>query len=452
MMKRLVSLALFVGFAAPPLDAQAGRIAFDTFSLANGLQVIASQDHSTPVVSVDVWYNVGSRNERPGRSGFAHLFEHMMFQGSAHVKKAEHFQLVMRAGGTMNGTTAEDRTNYFETLPSNQLALGLWLEADRMRSLAITQENFENQRETVKEERRLGVDNRPYARGFLDAITWPFDSASCFAYAHTVIGSMDDLKAAALPDVQAFFDTYYAVNNATLVVVGDFEPAELRRLAARYFGDLPRRPTPPVVTCESPLSPGARRHEIRDEHANLDAAFRFYRLPPHPHADTPALDLLNIILGQGESSRLHVSVVRRDKAAVAVGTFVNPFGPRRGPGALAVFGIVNQGVDVQRMDSLIAAQVDSVRRIGVTADELIKAKNTFRAGHIRSRETTLDKAEALHHYRMFHGALDEINADLERYLAVTADDVRRAAATYLDPANVVILIIRPGGEGAGGAQ
>ncbi|MGH9260405.1 MAG: M16 family metallopeptidase, partial [Acidimicrobiales bacterium] len=309
-MKPLVSLALVAGLAAP-LEAQAGRIAFDTFSLANGLQVVASEDHSTPVVSVDVWYDVGSRNERAGRSGFAHLFEHMMFQGSAHVKKAEHFQLVMRAGGTMNGTTAEDRTNYFETLPSNQLALGLWLEADRMRSLAITQQNFENQRETVKEERRLGVDNRPYARGFFDGITWPFDSTACFAYAHTVIGSMDDLNAAALGDVQQFFDTYYAVNNATLVVVGDFEPAELRRLVTRYFGDLPRRPTPPSVSCESRLSPGERRHEILDAHANLGAAFRFYRMPPHSHGDTPALELLNVILGQGESSRLNVSVVRR---------------------------------------------------------------------------------------------------------------------------------------------
>jgi predicted Zn-dependent peptidase len=443
-MRRLACLSLVVGFTTP-LGAQAGRIAFDTFTLANGLRVIASEDHSTPVVSVDVWYDVGSRNERPGRSGFAHLFEHMMFQGSAHVKKAEHFQLVMRAGGTMNGSTAEDRTNYFETLPSNQLALGLWLEADRMRSLAITQENFENQRETVKEERRLGVDNRPYARGFFDGITAPYDSATCFPYAHTVIGSMDDLNAAALADVQAFFDSYYAVNNATLVVVGDFEPAELRRLVTQYFGDLPRRPTPPAVVCESRLSPGARRHEIRDEHANLDGAFRFYRTPAHDHPDTPALDLLNIIMGQGESSRLNVSVVRRDQAAVAAATVMNVLGPRRGPGTLTVFGIVNQGVDVQRLDTLLAAQLDSLRRHGVAADELTKAKNTFRASFIRNRETTLDKAEALHHYRMFHATLDEINSELDRYLAVTADDVRRVATTYLDPANAVVLIIRPAG-------
>src|SRR6266498_3836564 len=175
-------LLLLLAVVPTAVAAQAGRIAFEQFTLPNGLQVIYSEDHSTPIVSVDVWYHVGSRNERPGRSGFAHLFEHMMFQGSAHVKKSEHFQLVQRAGGSLNGSTQEDRTNYFETVPSNRLNLALWLEADRMRSLAITQANFENQRETVKEERRLGVDNRPYAAAFTDGIAWPFDSSACFAY------------------------------------------------------------------------------------------------------------------------------------------------------------------------------------------------------------------------------------------------------------------------------
>jgi len=201
------------------LSAQAGRVAFEQFTLPNGLRVIYSEDRSTPIVTVNLWYEVGSRNERAGRSGFAHLFEHMMFQGSAHVKKTEHNQLLERAGADFNGSTAEDRTNYYETVPSNRLNLALWLEADRMRSLAITEENFENQRQAVKEERRLRVDNQPYQGAFTDGLTWPFDSTSCFPYAHTVIGSMADLDAAKLADVQAFFDTYYAPNNATLVVV-----------------------------------------------------------------------------------------------------------------------------------------------------------------------------------------------------------------------------------------
>src|SRR5437899_11060351 len=211
----------------PVAAQQAGQIRYETFALANGVRVIYSEDHSTPIVSVDVWYNTGSRNERAGRSGFAHLFEHMMFQGSAHVKKSEHLQLVERAGGNVNGSTTEERTNFYETVPSNRLNLALWLEADRMRSLAITPDNFENQRQAVKEERRLRVDNQPYAAAFSDGLTWPFDSSSCFPYAHTVIGSMADIDAAKVPDVQAFFDTYYAPNNATLVVVGDFSTTEL---------------------------------------------------------------------------------------------------------------------------------------------------------------------------------------------------------------------------------
>jgi zinc protease len=429
------------------LAAQAGRVAYEQFALPNGLQVVYSEDHSTPLVSVDLWYNVGSRNERPGRSGFAHLFEHMMFQGSAHVKKAEHFQLVQRAGGSLNGSTQEDRTNFYETLPSNRLNLALWLEADRMRSLAITQENFENQRETVKEERRLGVDNRPYAATFNDGLTWPFDSASCFPYAHTVIGSMDDLNAAKLPDVQAFFDTYYAPNNATLVVVGDFAPVELRRLVNTYFAGIPSHTAAEGVRCE--VRPGGRaaRREVHDAQANLDAVLRFYRIPEHRHRDTPALELLNLILGQGESSRLNVSVVRREKAAVGTGSLLNPGGSRNGPGVFVAYGIVNQGVAADRLDSLLGRQLDSIRANGVTAEELAKAKNILRAGFIDNRETTIGKAEELHHYRVFHESLDEINTDLDRLLAVTAEDVKRVATTYFAPANLTLVIVRAGPGG-----
>jgi predicted Zn-dependent peptidase len=430
--------------------AQAGRVAYEQFTLPNGLQVIYSEDHSTPLVSVDVWYHVGSRNERPGRSGFAHLFEHMMFQGSAHVKKAEHFQLIQRGGGTLNGSTQEDRTNYFETLPSNRLNLALWLEADRMRSLAITQENFENQRETVKEERRLGVDNRPYAAAFNDGMTWPFDSASCFAYAHTVIGSMDDLNAAKLPDVQAFFDTYYAPNNATLVVVGDFVPAELRRLVNEYYAGIPSHAAAEPARCDwrPGGGAGAARREVHDGQANLDAVLRFYRIPEHRHRDTPALELLNLILGQGESSRLNVAVVRREKAAVGTGSLLSPNGSRNGPGVFVAYGIVNQGVGADRLDSLIGQQLDSIRANGVTPEELAKAKNILRAGFINNRETTIGKAEELHHYRVFHESLDEINTDLDRLLAVTAEDLKRVATTYFAPANLTLVIVRagPGGQ------
>jgi len=439
----LVGGLLLLVSIPPFLDAQAGRIPYEAFALPNGLRVLYSEDHSTPIVSVDVWYNAGSRNERPGRSGFAHLFEHMMFEGSAHVKKGEHFQLISRAGGSENGSTAEDRTNYFETIPSNRLNLALWLEADRMRALAITEENFHNQLETVKEERRLRIDNPPYAAAFVDGMTWPFDSATCFAYAHTVIGSMDDLNAAQLSDVQAFFDTYYAPNNATLVVVGDFRPLELRRLVNQYFSDMPRHPDPSAVTCEARFSPGIMRREVTDQHANLPAVLRIYRVPPHGDPDTPPLELLNIILGQGESSRLNVAIVRREKAAVGAQVAMNPFDSRRGPGVFLALAIANQGVDVQHLDTLLAAQLDTIRASGVTAEELTKAKNTFRANFIHTRETTIGRAEELHHYDMFHTSVAEINTDLDHYMALTADDVRRVAAKYLDPANALVVIVKP---------
>jgi predicted Zn-dependent peptidase len=456
-MRKLFALLWLLPATVPAQAPRtAGRIAFEQFTLPNGLHVIYSEDHSTPVVSVDVWYEVGSRNERPGRSGFAHLFEHMMFQGSAHIKKSEHNQLIERAGGDFNGSTAEDRTNYWETVPSNRLNLALWAEADRMRSLAITEENFENQRQAVKEERRLRVDNQPYQAAFTEGLTWPFDSTTCFPYAHTVIGSMADLDAAKLPDVQAFFETYYAPNNAKLVVVGDFVPSELRRLVNQYFAGAPSHAVPEAPRCEATaanVGGAPKRREVHDAHANLDALLRIYRIPEHRHADTPALELLNIIVGQGESSRLNVAVVRRDKAAVATGAILNPFGSRNGPGSWVAYGIVNQGVPAERMDSLIGTQLDSIRANGITPAELEKAKNVLRAGFIANRETTLGKAEELHHYLTFHNSIDEINTDLDRLLAVTSDDVKRVANTYLAPGNLTVLIVRAGAaRSSGGAQ
>jgi predicted Zn-dependent peptidase len=426
---------------AAPLAAQAGRVDYQRFTLPNGLEVLYSEDHSTPIVTVDLWYRVGSRNERPGRSGFAHLFEHMMFQGSAHVKKSEHIQLVERAGGAANGSTHDDYTNYYETVPSNRLNLALWLEADRMRSLAVTQENLDNQRETVKEEKRLRVDNQPYAPAFTDGLTWPFDSAICFAYAHPTIGSMADLNAAQLTDVQEFFATYYAPNNATLVVVGDVRPAELRRLVNQYFADIPSHAAPAPVTCETRFSPGLVRREVADAHANLPAVLRFYRVPAHPHADTPPLELLGAILGRGESARLNVGIVRRARAALQAGAFL--VNDRHGPGVLVVYGIANQDVPVERLDSLLAAQLDSVRTGGVTDAELTRAKNTTRAEFVHQRETTFGRAEELEHYAFLHASVAEINTELERFQAATAADLQRVAATYLDSANAVVVVVRP---------
>ncbi|MBI2073313.1 MAG: insulinase family protein [Gemmatimonadetes bacterium] len=425
-----------------PLAAQTG-VPYHVDSLPNGLRVILSEDHSTPVVSVDVWYDVGSRNEQVGRSGFAHLFEHMMFQGSQHVGKGQHFQLVERAGGSVNGTTNEDHTAYYQELPANRLNLGLWLEADRMRSLAITPVNFENQRQAVKEERRLRVDNQPYAPALTEGITLLYDSTTCFGYAHSVIGSMADLDSAKVGDVQAFFDLYYAPNNATLTVVGDFDPVDALQLIRQYFGDLPRGREPPPVSCDYDFAAGAKRRVWEDEHANLPAVIIAYRTPAHQHADTPALSLLGTILGGGESSRLNRALVRQARTALAAGT---QSASRLGPGFFAAFAVANQGIGPDTLERQLSAEVRRIIDEGVAAEELSKARNQFRAGNMFGRQTTMQVAERLQHYAHLHDSLEDMRTDLDRYLAVTAEDIRRVAATYLVPANSFTIVVVPKGE------
>ena len=431
---------------AAPATAQSplpAPLAIERTELPNGLKVILAEDHSAQVVTVDVWYDVGSRNERAGRTGFAHLFEHMMFQGSANVKKGEHFQLVERAGGSLNGSTQTDRTNYYQTLPSNRVNLGLWMEADRMRSLAVTPENLKNQQEAVKEERRLRIDNQPYYGAVLQAPTAADDGKGCFAYGHEIIGSMDDLNAASVADVQAFFKQYYAPNNATLVVTGDFDPAEVKRLVAQYFGDIPRVDAPPPVQCEQPFNPGEQRRTVTDSKATLPASFTLWRIPETKHADTPALTFLSTIVGTGESSRLNRAIAREAKAALGLQTFLNIFGNTRGPGTFGVLAIANQGVKVDSLEKLLAKEIAKIVADGVTEAELAKAKNAFLAQTIAERQTSMGRAEALHAATMFLGGPEAVNTDLQRYLNVTVADIQRVARTYLRPENSVVTLITP---------
>ncbi len=442
-------LALLV--AAAGADAQAagqeardaGRIDYETYRLDNGLRVILSEDHSTPVAAVNVWYDVGARDERPGRSGFAHLFEHMMFQGSANVDKAEHLTMVESVGGSVNGTTSEDRTNYFETVPANRVNLALWLEADRMRSLAVTEENLQNQTETVKEERRLRVDNQPYGKSFLQFTTMPYDSATCFGYAHSVIGSMDDLNAATVEDVRSFFDTYYAPNNATLTVVGDFEPERVKSMIERYFGDIESSEPPPSVECEVDYSAGFRVDTIRDTNANLPAVFWSYRVPSHDAPGSRALELLASLFGQGESSRLHRTLVKETGAAAQVNGFMSS---RRGPGLFAGFAIANQGVGADSLLSLVQSEVERLRTEPPTAAELEKARNDHEASTIMGRQRVLSKAEALQHFAHFHDSLDEIDTDLGQYMAVTREDLRRVIDEYLNRDNLSVVVTLPAAD------
>ena len=427
---------------AAQLQAQEpGRIPFETYTLDNGLKVILSENHTAQVVTVNVWYDVGSRNERAGRTGFAHLFEHMMFQGSDNVKKAEHFQLIERVGGVLNGSTQPDRTNYYETLPSNRLNLGLWLEADRMRSLAITDSNLTNQTETVKEERRLKVDNQPYGAAIFEGPQELFDPQNCFPYSHSIIGSMADLDSATVEDVSAFFRQYYAPNNATLVVTGDFNPVETRQLIQQYFGGIPRTQDPPPVECRQPFNTGALKRRLQDANANLPAVLLMYRTPAEDHADTPALALLGILLGQGESSRLNQKLVREAKAAVAAQAIAGIFGPRRGPNFFLTYAIANQGVSPDSLDALLSAELARLADGGISDEELSKAKNSYRSIAIRGRQTSMDIAENLQYATLFLGNPEAVNTDFARYMAVTREDLVRVARTYFRADNSLTLLV-----------
>jgi predicted Zn-dependent peptidase len=420
-----------------------GRIQLDTFILANGLKVILAPDHSTQVVAVNVWYDVGSRNEQAGRTGFAHLFEHMMFQGSGNVPKGTHMSMIEQAGGQMNGSTQDDRTNYWEVLPSNRYNMGLWLEADRMRSLAINQTNFENQRETVKEERRLRIDNQPYTGAFLKGVTAPFDPKTCFAYGHELIGSMTDLNAAKTEDVKAFFDLYYAPNNATLTLVGDFDPAEARKLIEQYFGGIPRAKNAPPVVCEAKYNVGEKRESVTDDKATLPALLRIFVVPEYKNPDHAALELLATILGGGESSRMNRAIAREAKAALATQVGLDVTGPHRGPSTFAALAIANQGVSTDSLDKLISIEIAKVVADGVTDAELTKAKNSRRASEIFGKQQALNTAESIQSANMYLGSAGAINTDLERYMKVTKDDIKRVAQQYLRPDNSVVILIKP---------
>ncbi len=412
-----------------------------SYTLTNGLKVHFVEDHSAQVVAVNVWYDVGSRNERMGRTGFAHLFEHMMFQGSANIGKMEHGQLIERAGGEFNGSTQPDRTNYYNVVPSNRVNLALWLEADRMRSLAISPENLANQREAVKEERRLRVDNQAYSPAIIDSLPALFPRDRCFAYGHSIIGSMADLDAATVDDVRAFFAQHYAPNNAVLVIAGDVSPTMVLPLVQQYFGRIPAGPRREPVNCESaPVAARAVVKRITDANATLPAVLTAYRTVPPAHADYPALALLATILGEGESSRLNRSLVRGSQVAVAAQTLHDPFGPMRAGGLFAVLAIANASVGIDSLQAAVARET-LLAADGITVAELEKAQNAWRSRTIFGRQTAMDVSEAVQYAALYLGNPAAVNAEASRYAAVTVADLRRVARTYLRSDGSLTLLI-----------
>jgi zinc protease len=422
----------------PEQKSTLAALPIERHTLPNGLRVVLSPDRTIPTVGIAVYYDVGSRNEVPGRSGFAHLFEHMMFQGSANVAKGEHFQLILNRGGQMNGTTSEDRTNYYETLPSNELSLGLWLEADRMKSLAITQENFENQRQTVMEERRQSYDNQPYARSFLRINELAY--FDYFPYAHSTIGEMKDLLDAPLTAVQDFFDAYYAPNNAVLSIAGDFDSTEVLAQVAKYFGDIPSRGRPEFKPGELSPQSGERAEVLTDALAQLPAFHVAYHIPADREPDHYPLDLLSIALGDGESSRLYQELVKKRELlqSLNVGT-----DSRRGPDLFSVWAVAAQGKSVKTARDVIYVELAKLAKTGLSPRELEKAKNRVRSSFVFGLSSTLDRAQVLGQFELYFGNAELLKSELDKYLAVTNEDIKRVAGKYFSINNRTVLDVVP---------
>src|SRR5918992_2319419 len=379
------------------------RVDFKETTLKNGLRVITVEDHSAPVVAISITYNVGSRNERKGRTGFAHLFEHMMFKGSENVGTGEHFLLVFNNGGNMNGTTNEDRTNYFEVLPANQLDLALFLESDRMRSLAITKENLDNQRNAVQEERRLGIDNQPYGKSGEVQQELLYDN---FAYKHSVIGSMEDLNAATVEDVAEFFKMYYAPNNAVLTLVGDFNSAEALRKIRQNFEAIPRQPDPPPVDMTEPEQKAERRATVDDALARLPQVDIAFKAVQGNTADFYALQVLSAALQGGQSSRLYQKLVKEKELATGVGGFMREM---RGPGALFISATPKPGAKPADVEAAIYEEIERLKKEGIADWELQKAKNTTRRAFINNLQSSLNRAVTIGIYKVFYNDATLIN-------------------------------------------
>lgn len=421
------------------------RIPIETFRLNNGLFVTLSEDHTAPIVAVNLWYHVGSANERQGRTGFAHLFEHMLFQGSEHVDSNEHFELIQRAGGTLNGSTWLDRTNYFETVPSNQLALALWLEADRMGALlpAMTQQKLDTQRDVVSNERRWSVDNQPYGTWWekLPALTYP----ETHPFHHSLIGSFDDLNAASLDDIAHFFATYYTPDNAVLTIAGDFDPAEARQLVQQYFGSIPRgEGKPPLPDMALPLTFGGTLREVVEDDVSLPRLYMAFRSPAFGSDEYYAASVCGAILGMRKGSRLQRVLVREREVATDATAFT--FDLPKGSDILVVDVTARPGITPEQLESEVAQQIDLLRDTGVTQSEVDRAVSLIQTDLIASMQSASERADQLSRFATYFGDPSLINGQADRYRAVTADQVNHFARERLVADNRATLLYVPRDE------
>jgi zinc protease len=417
-----------------------------TRELANGLRIVMLEDHAAPVINLQMWYHVGSKDEKPGRSGFAHLFEHLMYKGSAHVPAEEHSRFIERFGGFDNAFTADDMTVFWETFPNNYLERVLWLEADRLGSLKVDQANFESEREVVKEERRVRVDNQPYGKVIEDLYAVAFTQ---HPYHHTTIGSLDDLNKATISDVQDFFHTFYRPDNVTMVIVGDFSAEQTAAWAQKYFGGIPK-PAQPLARAipQEPAQTSEKRVTKSYPNSPLPAVVIGYKVPSQYSPDSYPLDMASNILSGGESGRLYRKLVYEDQIAVQVsgaGNFTED------PNLFFAIAVMNQGKSSTDGEKEINGVLDGMKTAAVSPQELEKAKNQQIAAFILGRETAKEKADALGRYAVLGKNPNLINTDLSNYLKVTAADIQRVARQYFATAHATVLTVEPPAGAAPGA-
>ena len=412
-------------------------------TLPNGLQVVFLEDHSTPIVHAEIWYHVGSKNERAGRTGFAHLFEHMMFKGSKNVEPEGHPSWISSVGGQSNAYTTEDATVFWQTFPSQYLPLVLWLEADRMASLRIDEKIFKTEREVVKEERRMRVENQPYGR--LNEIIYN-QAFSVHPYKHPTIGSMNDLEAASVDDVRDFFQTYYVPANATLVLVGDFETKEATSLVTQYLGRVPKasRPVPRDIPKEPPQT---KERRVRLEEAwPLPAVAVAHHITFDGHPDSYPLHIASKVLSDGQSSRIYKKLVYEKQIALAAfggGNIIED------PNLFFAVAIVQPGHTTEEATAALIAELDRLRNEPISDAELQQAKNQFARDYILQRESNKDKASVLGHAAVIHSDIKTADGEFDIFQNMTPKDVQRVAQTYFKPENRLVLTIMPKGESGG---
>ena len=415
------------------------KLDYTTTTLPNGMRVVFLEDHSTPIVHLQMWYHVGSKNERPGRTGFAHFFEHMMFKGSKNVEPEGHPSLISSVGGQSNAYTNEDATVFWETVPARYLPLILWLEADRLGSLRIDEKAFKNEREVVKEERRMRIENQPYGR--LQEII--ADQAfQVHPYKHPVIGSMKDLDAASVGDVREFFQTYYVPNNCTAVLVGDFDSGEALKLVTEYLGRVPKsdHPVPRDIPKEPPQT--KEKRVTLQEDWPLPAVVVAHHITFDGNPDSYPLHVASKVLSDGQSSRIYRKLVYEKGLALAAfggGNIIED------PNLFFAVALVQPGHTTQEAADALVAELDRLRAEPITEAELQRAKNQFARDYIVGRETNQSKAEVLGHAAVIHGDLKTADAEFDIFQSLTTADVQRAAKTYFTPENRLILTIMPKG-------